>query len=290
MAEQDVDGLDGTADDPGQPQDGGETGADREQPRGPQDGASASRSDASRTDPASRATGRRGDGAQVPSHRLREANARAERAERRARELEMASRYYRQPEAPRSRPDAAALDPETQRVKDAFRQMYPTLAALEERGIDLDQLSRVVSPEGPIRSFEDLQTQIWRNVALTTLRAVDMKVKDTYGGNVKPSTVRHYQTAFMSWVQDDEDRKNRYIENDPNLVDDFWTDTTGDVVEPIRQSATDKIRSRVERVNGLPRFTGRTGPVGAQTKPKLKGKTEDEIHDAAFDALTERMG
>jgi hypothetical protein len=284
-----ADGQDQLTEPTGQP-DSGETQAPREQPRGAQDGASAGAEKATRTGPASRATGqRRGDGAFVPSHRLREANARAERAEQRFRELQ--AHLYRQPAGEPVRREApAAIDPETQRVRDAFRQMYPQLAAFEDAGIDLGRLSQLVSQNGPIQSFEDLQQQIWRNVALGALRSVDAKVRDAYGPNVKPSTVRHFQSAFMSWIQDDEDRKNRYIENDPNLVDDFWHDTTGDVVEPIRESTQATLRTRAERVNNLPKFTGRTGPVGAQGKPKTLPKTEEELHDAAFDALIERQG
>jgi len=167
--------------------------------------------------------------------------------------------------------------------------MFPILAAFEERGIDPERLEQLLSENGPIAASETLQRQYWQRVGASNLRAVEKQVQADYGEKASPSTVRHYQNLYIAWLEDDEDRKARYLNGDETLADDFWADVRSDVVEPLRQSATDAVRTRGERVNRLPKFTGRSGPVGTGKKPKA-GLTEEQLHDAAFDALTERLG
>lgn len=252
-------------------------------PSGGRPGGSDDTTGSTRPGSTSSAGSSTGAGAQVPSGLLREANRRI-----RALETQLAARGETRP-ADRREPDRRPeddLDPESRQIRDQLFKLVPALKWLEK--LDPSAVDRVMNEVAP--QSQALEKLYWQRNANTHLREVESLVRTEYGDKVDPKAVRRFQAGFIDWIESDPDARERYLDGDPSLVKDYWAETTGLIVEPIRSKVSSEAVSRAERVNRLPVMPKRGGPIGAPRRGEKKPKTEDELHDQAWDALVERAG
>lgn len=226
-----------------------------------------------------------GAGATVPSGLLRDANREIRRLQGElARNQRPQQQPAQQPPAPRFED---SLNAEQRAIRDDIFKIVPELKLLAR--FDPDKFEQIVNQvsEAGSRS-EGLEKTFWTRNANTHLREVDKLVRDEYGANVDPKAVRRFQAGFIDWIESDPDARERYLDGDPTLVADYWKETTGLIVEPIRSKTSQEAITRAERVGRLPVMPKRGGPIGAPRRTEKKPKTEDELHDQAWDALVER--
>lgn len=219
-----------------------------------------------------------GDGAQVPSHRLREITQ--ENRELR-RQLQALSQQRSQPQAPaRQEPQ---LSNEDREVQEAFFRIFPQFRKLAT--LDPEALERVVTQIAP--QSEALASHYWQSHGRRALREIETHVRELYGESLDPAALRIYHTGFMAWLEENPDLQDRYAQGDPELVPEYWKHVDKALLDPVRTKAQTAARQQADRVNALPRFGGGRSSVLGQGKPQRR-LTEDELHDAAFDAAVTR--
>ncbi len=248
--------------------------------------------------PSSAGNTRPAPGHMVPSGLLRDANRQIRRLQgelARAAQGGSQSQDRREPpQAPARNPDEG-LTPEEREIKNQLFKIAPFLKRYEtidpdalERFLRLnpEQLDRVINEAAPrSQAFESLY---WQRNAHTHLREVESVVRSEYGEQVDPRVVRRFQAAFIDWLETDPEARERYLDGDPTVVRDYWEETTSLMVAPIRDKASSEAVSRAEKVRRLPVMPSRGGPVGQPRRAEKKPKTEDELHEQAWDALIDR--
>jgi hypothetical protein len=229
-----------------------------------------------------------GAGATVPSGRLRDANREIRRLQNElARAQQQQPATHQQQPPPRRFEDS--LDPESRKIREDIFKIVPELALLQR--FDPDKFDQIVTTLGETAArSEGTEKTFWTRNANQHLRELDKLVRDEYGANADPKAVRRFQAGFIDWLETDEDARERYLDGDPNLVADYWKETTGLIVEPIRSKTSQEAITRAQRVRGLPVMPKRGGAIGAPRRnEKPKPKTDDEVHEQAWDALNDRL-
>lgn len=212
----------------------------------------------------------------VPSYRLREATERYRALEQYAKQLQERVERFSAPQ-PRQQPQD---DPQTAAIRDQFKKLFPNLSQFEE--LDPSQLKELLASAPQQKQQWE---QHWSNIGQNTLRTLHSKVTEVYGEKVDPVTRGVFESAFISWVERDPQARERYFGQDPQLVEDFWKRTTAAVLDPVRRSASAQVAQRVDRAQRLPSVPRSTNAIGTPRPPKPKN--EDEMHDAAWNALNQ---
>lgn len=212
----------------------------------------------------------------VPSYRLRQSTERY-------RALEAYAMQLREQLEQRNAPPAAPPqqdDPQTAAIREQFKKLFPNLARFEE--MNPDQLRSVLESQP---QQQQQWEQYWTNVGQNSLRTLQTKITEVYGEKLDPVARGVFESAFISWVERDPQARERYLSQDPQLVEDFWKRTTAAVLDPVRRSASAQVAQRVDRAQRLPSVPRSTNAIGAPRPPKPK--TEEDLHDAAWNALTQ---
>jgi hypothetical protein len=265
MEDTEVTGFEQTGDTSAGSPPAAETGAPQQQPTAP-----AAIEQGAAPDPQQQ-------GQMVPSYRLREVTERYRQLEQAA----LAMQQRLQAVEAQSRATGQPVDQETRAIRDQFRKIFPNLAALDE--FDPDQL-RGLLQQAPAQQQQ--WEQYWHNVGTNALRSLQAKVSEVYGEKIDPVTRSIFENAFISWVERDPEAQQRYLSQDPSLVDDYWKKATAAVLDPIRKNAAAQVAQRAERIGRLPSVPRSTTAIG-QPKPP-KPKTEDDLHDAAWNAALQQ--
>ncbi len=212
----------------------------------------------------------------VPSYRLREVTERYRQLEEYARQLkDRVDRASAQP--PQQQPQE---DPQTAAIRDQFKKLFPKLAAFED--LDPAQIKSLL--EAAPQEKQQWERH-WSNIGQNTLRTLHSKMTEVYGDKMDPLTRGVFESAFISWVERDPEARERYFSQDPQLVEDFWKRTTAAVLDPVRRSASAQVAQRVDRAQRLPTIPRSTNAIGTPRPPKPK--TEEDLHDAAWNALNQ---
>lgn len=184
--------------------------------------------------------------------------------------------------ARRSQPPAAppaAVNAQDEEVKSAFFKLFPAAKALFD--LPAEKLSHALDRMGQHEaSFE----HYWTNFGSTALRALRGGIQKTYGAQPDPVAGRFVDAAFIDWLENDQDAKQRFFTGDPELVDDFLKKFTSSLLDPIRRTAVAAEQQRITRRDALPRATPRGGTLGANGAPQ-KPKTAEELHEQAAEAF-----
>lgn len=218
-----------------------------------------------------------GDGQMVPSYRLRQVTERYRQLEQHTLGLQQRLEALEKGGGRQAQP-APQEDRETAAIREQFSKMFPTLAKLND--FDIAKLEEILQTQP---AQQQQWEQYWTNVGQNSLRNLQAKITEVYGEKTDPTTRGVFEAAFISWVERDPEARERYLSQDPSLIDDFWKRTTAAVLDPVRKNAAAQIAQRVGRVERLPSAAkSNTALPGA--KPQ-KPKTEEELHDAAWDAM-----
>jgi len=214
------------------------------------------------------------EGQMVPSYRLRQATERY-------RQLEAYAMQLREQLEQRAAPQAAPQqqdDPQTAAIREQFKKLFPNLARFEE--MNPDQL-RGLLEAAP--QHQQQWEQYWTNVGQNSLRTLQSKITEVYGEKVDPVTRGVFESAFIAFVERDPEARQRYLSQDPQLVEDFWKKTTAAVLDPVRRNASAQVAQRVDRAQRLPSVPRSTNAIGTPRPPKPK--TEEDMHEAAWNAM-----
>ncbi len=177
----------------------------------------------------------------------------------------------------RSQP-ASAPDPEGDAIKQQFFKLFPAAQKLFQ--LPPEQLEQLL---GTAPQFQAQTEHYWTTVGQNVLRQLEQSMTKVYGGQPDAKARRWLETAFIDWVQNDDQAKARYINQDPTLVGDFWQSVESLMLEPVRRSAIASEQRRSDRRSRLP-----VPGVGTQALgkgPAGKPKDEDELHERAFEAF-----
>ncbi len=176
------------------------------------------------------------------------------------------------------RPAPTAPDPEQERIKEQFFQLFPNAKQLF--ALAPDKLESLI---GAAPQFHAQTEHYWTNVGQDYLRQLEQSMQKVYGGSPDAKARRWIETAFIDWIQNDDAAKQRYLSRDPGLVGDFWQSVESLMLEPVRRSAIAGEQRRSERRSRLP--VPGTGTQTLGKGPGPKPKDEDELHERAFEAF-----
>ena len=201
----------------------------------------------------------------VPSYRIREtreAALREAQGQWQAREAEYNARLEQVQRqlhalvgvAPDENPEATA-------VKSQFEKLYPGLAAMEKRS---QELLGVVERSG------DLETQnkhYWTEYGRQRMDRLFDHAAKSLGAPLNAEGKRALHSAFYGYVTSSPEIQERY-QQDPTLVDEFWSYFANNFVEPVRRTASATVENNVTQ-RQIPRDTpGGVPLVTTPSKPK----------------------
>ena len=177
----------------------------------------------------------------VPPHRLRETREAAVREAQRtfAEQQAQASAHVQQLE--RQLQALVGVTPKQQTeadgIRNQFGQIFPGLAALEQRAQDLMQL---VERAG---EFDSQNTHYWDSHGRQTMNRLYSVASESMGVQLTDDAKRNLHASFVGYVQSSPEAYERYL-NDPGLVEDFWKAFTSSFIDPVRRTATATVAGR----------------------------------------------
>jgi len=163
-------------------------------------------------------------------------------------------------------------NPEVHAVKSQFSQLFPNLARLEERGVDvLDLLERAGDLESQNKHY-------WQSYAYQTMDRLYDHASKALGGPLNEEAKGQLHSAFTGFVQSSPELTARYA-SDPTLIEDFWRAFTSSFIDPVRRSATATVAGRASGAPPIPQDT----PSGApRATPAPQPNNLDERAAAAW--------
>ena len=190
----------------------------------------------------------------------------------------IAQLQYELQNARQPKPQATEPDPETEHIKAQFFKLFPQAQKLF--GLQPEHLEALI---GAAPGFQAQTEHYWTTVGHNYLRQLEQSMQKVYGGQPDVKARRWIESAFIDWVQNDDQARNRYINQDPNLVAEFWQSVESLMLEPVRRSAIAGEQRRSDRRARLPIPGAGTQALGKGPAPKPKD--EDQLHERAFEAF-----
>lgn len=213
----------------------------------------------------------------VPVYRVRELADRNRAFEARIKELESAARRP----APGPEPE---FNPETEAIKRQFFSLFPhakgLFAAIEKNPDMLTKLEEALTVLPGVAADSE---QRWVAQGAQALRSLATEGAKIVGAELPLKARAWHEAAFIASLEADPELRSRYMRGDVEaLVREYWQDVNTNMLDPIRRSAAVKLQQRGDRVARVPTAGSGSGPVG---KGGTKPKSEDDLHDQAWDAL-----
>lgn len=149
---------------------------------------------------------------------------------------------------------APPQNPEIDAVRQQFAQLYPGLAAMEDRAQDL---------MGILERAGDLESQnqhYWQSYGRQSMDRLFEHASQSLGAPLTDEGKRALHSAFVGYVSSSPETTARYA-NDPTLVQDFWKAFTSNFIDPARRVASATVTGRAAAA--LPQDT----PSGAPQVP-----------------------
>jgi hypothetical protein len=214
------------------------------------------------------------DGTWIPRERLNEQQMRYEAQLRQMQsELERAR-------TPQQRP--APTNAEHDAIRQRLFEIAPQLKDLLD--LDAKELKDMLSQRPQVEAHTQ---HYWTVVGAGALRQIRGGLEKLYGGKPDQFVQEGVETHFANWLKSDPEAFQRYIQQDPDLVPAFLKRYETQALDPIRRQALVSEQQRAQRRANLPPSGPRTSQLGAGQK-KEKPKTEDELHEQAWEALTQQ--
>lgn len=161
-------------------------------------------------------------------------------------------------------------DPRIEQVRQEFLQVFPEYQQLSELAAALQQSG--MTPQQFMQHFGELNASAdyqWRIFGQSMVRTASDAVRTAFGlgGDVKlpDKTTRMINSMFREFAQDEANR-DRYLNNDPTLAEDFAKDVL-DAITPFRtQHLTQQAQQATSRAK-LPRGGSEGAPITNVEKP-----------------------
>ena len=177
-------------------------------------------------------------------------------------------------------------------ARSTFAQIFPGLAQIEAIAPRLMQMLQALPEDFDMQQFGRLPDMFasgehyWESLGQRTIDALYGTVaKDLGVEELTPMQRTSIGNTFMSWLQMDPQRAQRYTQGNSRVVDEFLTDWRSGFIEPIRRTAQAGDAATAARNRSLPpapRGSGIAPPAGT---PPPDPKTIDQANDAAWEAF-----
>jgi hypothetical protein len=214
------------------------------------------------------------DGTWIPRERLNEQQMRYEA------QLRILQSELDRARAPKPAPQQTNAEHEAIRAR--LFEIAPQLKDLLD--LDTRELKEMLSQRPQVEAHTQ---HYWTVVGAGALRQIRGGLEKLYGGKPDPFVQEGVETTFANWLKNDPEAFQRYIQQDPDLVPGFLKRYESLALDPIRRQALVSEQQRAQRRANLPPSGPRTSQLGAGQK-KEKPKTEDELHEQAWEALTQQ--
>jgi hypothetical protein len=161
------------------------------------------------------------------------------------------------------------------------QQLFKLVPGLEKLGsLTPDQVQKLLDS---VPYVEEHTRHYWGTVAGAAVRQLTAAYAKTYGAPPNDRQVTTLRNMLASYVQDNDEAKQRYMAGDPALIDEFWKDYEDGFIAPIRRSTLAAEQANAARRANLPTAPTRTHALGNGSAKKPQ--TLDERGDAAWDAV-----
>lgn len=215
----------------------------------------------------------------VPEYRIREQAQRIRQLEAQIREAGVGRS---QPQPRQAEP--APYNAQAEQVKQEFFGLFPQAKMLFEL---LDQqpdlLKRMQETVELAPQFQQEVAQRWTQHGANALRLMHAEGAKIVGAPLTAQAQKWHEAAFIAYLETDPEKQDRYMRGDlESLVRDYWQEVNTNMYDPIRRKSVVTAQTRADRVSRVPS----AGP-GNQVMGKgaAKPKTEDDIHEAAWDRM-----
>lgn len=173
-------------------------------------------------------------------------------------------------------------------------QLLPELKPLLK--LTPEQLDRVLKTADQFpqfaETFQQSTQQHWNGRGTQAINHVCSAIaKDIGVDKLTPFQQTSVGNTFIAWLQMAEDRLDRYGQSDNSLYDEFLSEYRSGFFDPIRrvgEAPGAGVARRNATLPNAPRGGGGVPP--AQGGTPAQGRTEDEVHDAAFKAFVAASG
>lgn len=180
-------------------------------------------------------------------------------------------------------PPTQPEDPFTTRVREQLLQVFPQLKMLVDLAPHLQRLPEVLP------QTEAQQEAFYAQLGQQHIGALTSAAAKLYGVEKLADGQRKFLTDnFVSWLGGDQARQRRYMSGDTSVAADFLTEFQAAMLDPIRRSALTQQQQRAGLVGRLPSRGPATAPIPGSRPPQIQ--TEDDRHEAAFNALVNSQG
>jgi hypothetical protein len=258
-----------------------------ESPTGQQDPSQAQQS------PSGASTGEPGQAqppeGYIPRHRFQEVIEARRQWEQSARQFyEQNQQLQRELQEIRrqSQGPAQPADENAKRIREQIFELVPELKQVVEQLIPRADALQQAAESAP--AVQELQRQIYDNLGAQAVRTLDAAINDTFKGiQLSNDDRRFIHVAFIDYLDQVPEARQRYMSGDMSIASEWWAQRRKSMFDPFRRQGVMAPREQAARVARLPRTGPATQTLGTGGPPKPK--TEDELHDAAFDALMARM-
>jgi AcrR family transcriptional regulator len=184
-------------------------------------------------------------------------------------------------------------DAETEQVRQAFKQMFPHLAKLDDGRID-----RLLSLADNSDQITETTKAYWENVGNHMVGQVNSGVAEALGlDELTPTQARRVSQAYVAWLHDDlQDARRRgeapsllprHESRDPKLIGEFVQQFTDDFITPVQRRA---VQTNVERVSRRVPSGRAATHTPINSKPKIDFTNEDAVENAAVEAFRAHGG
>lgn len=222
----------------------------------------------------------------VPSHVLRE---RSDKFRQQQEALQRDLEYERRRVAALSgiEQPKPRLSAEQEQIRREFFELFPEYAGLAK--LDASKLEKIAQLDFDAiqRANQETSQRIWTNHGTQAVQYFSGKIKDAYGADVAPTTMKRVLNAFVAECGENVQMLQRYEAGDFSVIDEFMADWTKGFIDPVRKSATQLTPGQVA-ARKLPRGGG-SATVSAKP-PSLKPSDGDKYHSAAFEAFQRSQG
>lgn len=226
------------------------------------------------------------DGAFIPKHRLDEVIAQRRQWEQSARQLwEQNQEYQRQLQQAQQSASQPKPDENAKRIREQLLDVMPELKGILDLAQNADQL-RAAAQMAP--NVQELQTQFFNNMGAQAMRTLNAAIDETFKGmKVPDATRRGFHVAFIDYLDQVPEAQQRYMQGDMSIAQEWWSAWQKGLLDPFRRGAAVNAQQVAGRVRRLPRPGAGTQSLGTGGPPKPK--SEDELHEAAFEAWQQRV-
>jgi hypothetical protein len=165
--------------------------------------------------------------------------------------------------------------------------VFPELKLLDELKVLAEKKDALLGTADAVGRYQTAETAYYDRYAERTIDSIyDRIAALTLGDGKKAADLDELAkggvlTTFTRWVTKDPARAARFENEDPKIVDEFWTAYKAAVYDPVRRDSNAALLAAAAQPPALP-VGGGGAPVASAPPAKTTGLDEDAVHAAAW--------